>query len=388
MFESGDTVTSDLGEAKKPTQDRVRLAIVGLGLIGLRHADAIDHVGDAELCAVVDASQASQERATRRGVAWYDDLSHMIKEQSPDGIILATPTVLHVEQAQICIDAGIPVLVEKPLADDVRSAFDLVTKAESKNVAILVGHHRRHNPLIRKAHAMIQAGNIGDVRAVQSVCWFYKPDDYFEIAPWRKQPGAGPISVNLVHDIDLLRHLCGEITSVQAQAASSVRGYANEDVAAALLTFENGAIGTISVSDSIAAPWSWEHTTGENPIYPYTPQSAMQIGGSNGSLSIPDLALWTHKEKRDWWTPISATYVPRDISDPLVNQIGHFSAVIRREATPLVSGREGLLSMAVVSAIQHSAQTGNSVRMAEYLSLAQSQSIEEGKLSRLERELN
>lgn len=73
MFESGDTVTSDLGEAKKPTQDRVRLAIVGLGLIGLRHADAIDHVGDAELCAVVDASQASQEQAARRGVAWYDN---------------------------------------------------------------------------------------------------------------------------------------------------------------------------------------------------------------------------------------------------------------------------------------------------------------------------
>ena len=70
------------------------------------------------------------------------------------------------------------------------------------DVNIIVGHHRRHNPLIHEAKRIIDSGELGDIRSVHSQCWFYKPDSYFEIAPWRTQPGAGPISVNLVHDVD------------------------------------------------------------------------------------------------------------------------------------------------------------------------------------------
>ncbi|WP_164659119.1 Gfo/Idh/MocA family protein [Tropicibacter sp. Alg240-R139] len=343
----------------------MRFAIAGIGLVGQRHAEAIVQVPDVCLCAIVDPSDAGKAAAQRLDVPWYDDLPSMIHSEQPDGIILSTPTKLHVEQGDACLAAGIPVLVEKPLADDLKAATIFVEQAEKADVALLVGHHRRHNPLIRKAYEYIQNGKIGAVRAVQATCWFYKPDVYFDVAPWRKQKGAGPISVNLVHDIDLMRHLCGEITSVQAQAAPSLRGYENEDVAAALLTFENGAIGTISVSDSIVAPWSWEMTAHEYPIYPTTSQSAYQIGGSHGALSIPDLTLWTHEEKRDWWTPISATSVLRDTSDPLINQMAHFAAVVRGDEAPLVSGREGLRSLAVVDAIQKSAKSGELVRLGD-----------------------
>jgi predicted dehydrogenase len=98
-------------------------------------------------------------------------------------------------------------------------------------------------------------------------------------------------------------------------------------------------------------------TAHEYPIYPTTSQSAYQIGGSQGALSVPDLTLWSHNESRDWWTPISATSVPRDTSDPLINQMAHFAAVIRGQEAPLVSGREGLRSLAVVDAIQKSAKS-------------------------------
>lgn len=343
----------------------LRIAIAGIGLVGQRHADAIGQVPGLTFCAIVDPSDGGRAGAQARNVACYDDLQRMIDAEAPDGIILATPTKLHVAQGRLCLDAGIPVLIEKPLADDLSAAASLVERAELVNVALLVGHHRRHNPLIRKAHEYITTGRIGAVRAIQATCWFYKPDAYFDVAPWRKQGGAGPISVNLVHDIDLMRHLCGEITRVQAQAAPSARGYENEDVAAALLTFDNGAIGTITVSDSIVAPWSWEMTAHEYPVYPTTSQSAYQIGGSHGALSVPDLTLWTHEEVRDWWTPISATSVLRDTSDPLINQMAHFAAVIRGEETPLVSGREGLRSLAVVDAIQRSAKSNELIRLEE-----------------------
>ena len=81
--------------------------------------------------------------------------------------------------------------------------------------------------------------------------------------------------------------MCGQVESVQAQCSPSIRGFENEDMAAALLKFENGAIGTITVSDSIVAPWSWEMTSKENPIYPSTSESCYVIGGTHRSLSIP-----------------------------------------------------------------------------------------------------
>lgn len=344
----------------------VRLGTAGLGLVGLRHAQAIALCPGVELVGVADPGEAGRVAATERGLACYETLADLIDQTAPDGIILATPTPLHVAQATHCIDHGLPVLVEKPLATSADDARAMVDAADAKGVPILVGHHRRYNPLIERAREVIISGAIGDVRAVQATCWFYKPDAYFEGAPWRKQLGAGPISVNLVHDVDLIRHLCGEVATVRAVAAPSRRGFENEDVAAAVLEFANGAIGTISVSDSIAAPWSWEMTSHEHPIYPPTSESCYLIGGSKASLSVPDLRVWSHTgEVPDWWTPISSTSLTRAAADPLIAQIAHFADVIRDGATPRVSGREGLRTLEVIEAIQISARTGNMVRVSD-----------------------
>lgn len=348
----------------KPSR-KVRLAIAGLGLVGQRHADAIAQSGAAELVAVVDPSDAAGDLARALKVQRYPSIDEMLVKAQPDGVILSTPTRLHVVQAQACIDGGATVLVEKPLSDDLVAGQALIEAAEHAGIPILVGHHRRHNPIIQNAKEMIDAGKIGDIRAVHASCWFYKPDAYFDQAPWRKQIGAGPISVNLVHDVDLLRHLCGEVVSVQAQATQSRRGYENEDVAAAVLKFANDAIGTITVSDSVASPWSWEHTAKEYPVYPATNQSAYMIGGSLGSLSIPDQNLWRHEGAPDWWTPISCTSGPMASSDPLVNQINHFADVTQRRTAPLVSGREGLKTLRVVAAIQRAAAIGEKISLKD-----------------------
>ena len=343
----------------------LRIAIIGFGLVGLRHAEALEKVDGVQLCAVADPSDESLEKASAKAVPHFNQLDKLIEKTSPDGIILATPTTLHATHARLCIDANIPVLIEKPLAVNALEGRAIVQHAQAKNVQIMVGHHRRFNPIIQKAHKVISEGQIGDVKSVHATCWFYKPDSYFDVAPWRKFDGAGPISVNLAHDIDLIRHLCGEIAEVQAQATPSSRGYENEEVAVALLRFANGAVGTVSVSDGIVAPWSWEFTSREYPIYPFTGQSAYQIGGTQGSLSIPDLSLWTHDQARDWWSPMSANVLSCDLSDPLINQIKHFASVIRKNALPLVSGREGLRTLAVIEAIQIAAKTGRKIQLAD-----------------------
>ena len=151
---------------------RVRLAIAGYGLVGRRHGDAILQGSDAELVAVIDPSEAGREQANQQGAACFASLDEFLKTGGADGIILATPNALHVEQAMACVKNGLPVLVEKPIATKSEEAEELVRSARTCGVPLLVGHHRRHNPLIQTAKFLIDSGEIGSIRAIQATCWF------------------------------------------------------------------------------------------------------------------------------------------------------------------------------------------------------------------------
>ena len=228
------------------------------------------------------------------------------------------------------------------------------------NVPVLVGHHRRHNPLIDAARQQIESGSIGDIVAVHAACWLYKPDDYFNVA-WRTRQGAGPVFINLIHDIDLLRYLVGEVVSVQAAESAHTRKHDVEDTAAIIVGFANGALGTITVSDSIVAPWSWELTAAENPAYPKTGETCYFIGGTRGSLEIPKGKIWSQDGERSWWQPINQTVYETGPRDPLDAQIEHFCKVIAGAEQPIVSGLEGLKSLKVIEAIKASARDGKRI---------------------------
>ena len=177
----------------------VKLAIVGLGLIGKRHANIVQSVPKTELSAIVDPNPQTQSIAHGMGCKWFPSLTQMLAEHKPDGVILATPTQMHIEQCVMCVQHDLPVLVEKPLCNDTAEAKPLLDLAQERHIPILTGYHRRYNPKIQAARMAIEQGHLGQLRAVATQCWFYKPDYYFDQAPWRKQLGAGPISVNLAH---------------------------------------------------------------------------------------------------------------------------------------------------------------------------------------------
>lgn len=337
-----------------------RIAVIGAGLIGQVH---IRHVArEARLSAVVDPSDRAADLAAGHTVPHLRSIAEMIAADRPDGAIIATPTPLHVANALACIEAGIPVLVEKPIGDTLPEAEAMVLAAERAGVAVLVGHHRRYNPIIRRAKALIAGGALGRLVSVNALCWLYKPDDYY-VPDWRRAPGAGPVLTNLIHDIDLLRHLCGEIDRVQAQYSSATRGFGIEDTAVSTLSFVNGALGTITVSDTAVAPWSWEMTAAENKAYPATGQSCYMISGTRGALEIPTLRVWSQGDSPSWWAPIDTRREEVTPEDPLALQIRHFSDVIAGQAAPLVSGREGLRTLAVIQAMQAAAGHGGSVRV-------------------------
>lgn len=352
-------------DPKKPPTAELRIAVVGAGLIGRRHIERIVASQNCTLAAVVDAAPAAQEIAARAASPYFKTLEALLSDMSPDGIILATPNKVHVEQGIICLEANITTLIEKPVADNLQDGLKLQEAAKQSTATVLVGHHRAHSPIMREAQALVRGGTLGNLVAVTGSAMFYKPDDYFEAAPWRTQVGGGPMLINLIHDIHNLRMLCGEIDAVQAFASSKARGFPVEDTVAISLRFASGVLGTFLLSDTAAAARSWEQTAREDSSYPsYPDEDCYLIAGTRGSLAIPTMRLKTYSNEQSWWQPFSSSQLNVARVDPLAEQLEHFCEVIRGNTDPLVSLYDGLQNIRVVEAIVKAANTGGVVRLA------------------------
>lgn len=340
---------------------KIQLAVAGAGLIGRRHIELIQASQRCELAAIVDFSPAAQEIAEAAGVRLFQTFAELFEQHRPDGIILATPNRLHAEQALACIAAGVPALIEKPVAHSLEDGERLRRVAERINVPILVGHHRAHSPVLARAREIIGQGRLGSIVSVMGSAVFYKPDDYFDAAPWRRQAGGGPILINMIHEIGNLRSLCGEIVAVQALASHATRRFSVEDTVAINLRFESGALGTFLLSDTAASARSWEQTSRENTSYPsYEDEDCYVIAGDMGSLSVPTMRLKTYarREDRSWWKPFECTVEAVTRADPLQRQLEHFCDVICGTAQPLVTVDDGLRNLRITEAIVEAVRTG------------------------------
>ena len=221
----------------------------------------------------------------------YPSLADLFATDKPDGIILATPNQMHVDGGLECVAAGVPVLVEKPIGDDVDVCHPPRGGRRGRRRPVLTGHHRNYSPIMAKAREIVQSGVLGTLVGVSGTALFYKPDDYFDVGGgWRREPGGGPILLNLTHDVNNLLSLLGDIDTVIAMTSNSTRGFPVEDTAAMIFHFANGALGTFLLSDTAASPRSWEQTSRENTSYAsYVDEDAYHIAGTQGSLSIPTM---------------------------------------------------------------------------------------------------
>jgi predicted dehydrogenase len=352
-----------------------RIAIVGLGMFGQRHAATVRASDDCRLVAVADPTPAATAKAHELGVPHFIDHRQMLDAVKPDGVIVATPNALHVPVALDAIERGIPVLVEKPIAESLESGRRVVEASRRLGVPVLVGHHRRYNPMIERARALVAAGGIGRLVAVNALFLIRKPDEYFDVT-WRRSAGGGPLLINAIHDIDNLRYVAGEISEVGAIAGNAVRGFEVEDSAAALLRFADGALGTLLVSDATPTPWSWELTSGEAAMYPQRQGDCYLFAGTAGSLALPSLVHWRYDGAQSWTAPLEAERLAIDMADPQPRQLAHFLRVLRREEAPRVDAADALRTLAVTLAIAESAKRGESVAVAddESAALASAQS--------------
>lgn len=345
---------------------KVRIAVAGAGLIGRRHIEEIGKSNAATLSAIVDVSPNAARVAEELRVPCFASLRELFVSARPDGIVLATPNQLHAEQCLECIEARIPTLIEKPIAHTYAEGLRLTEAAERSGVRVLVGHHRLHSPILHKAIEIVRSGVLGRIVGVLGSAVFYKPDadGYYEgVNAWRRQPGGGPILLNMIHEIGNLRAMVGEIVAVQAFASNATRNFAVEDTVAINLKFANGALGAFLLSDTAASPRSWEQTSQENKAYATYDEDAYTIMGNRGSLGVPTmrLAYYERDEDRSWFKPFATRRFDILRTDPLANQIAHFAEVIRGNAQPIVTARDGLQNLRVTDAISEAARSGSIV---------------------------
>jgi len=352
------------------------------------------------------------------------------EEQGLEAAIVCTPNAYHVPVALELVDAGMQyLLVEKPLADTKAAGRLLVDHAREKGVKILVGHHRRFNPYVLAAKKVLSSpkpeggtgAGVGKVKAVSGLWTAYKPEEYFAAGSWRRSRklGGGPVMINFVHEVDVLQYLLGPIVRVSAEKMDGDRGFDNGDGdgddeeeenvdrvetgAALTLRFASGVVGAFVLSDAVVSPHFFEAGTGENPMLPRAlrPLQRQQqqqrqpdgsskesesaegqrqqqqqgesidvyrVFGTHGTLSIPDMTLWTYgsnndnnKDKnksRSWENEMRVVRMELDDDDPRVpfdRQLDHFISVIRGDVEigdgPGCTGEEGLRVLAVCEAV-------------------------------------
>jgi predicted dehydrogenase len=340
-------------------QDLVKIAVVGVGLMGKTHIKYINSSLDAKLdCLVAPNSKENYEAAKCAGVPIYHSITDCIAERKIDGIILATPNQVHASHAEICINNNIPVLIEKPITSSLIEGKNLLDKIELTNAKVLIGHHRAHNPLIDTASLLINSGKLGKLISIMGSAQFYKPDNYFVEGPWRAEIGGGPIFINLIHEIDTLRRLMGEISQVQAFLSNGYRKFDVEDTAVINFVFKNGALGTFMLSDASATPKSWEQTTQENPRFPYYKnEDCYLISGTRGSLGVPTMRLRYYSEgaPSSWWSPFEEELILCQRKDPLELQLKHFVDIIKLNINPKVTAYDGFMNLLIADAIKKSA---------------------------------
>ncbi len=318
-----------------------RILVAGGGLIGIRHVHAVQAHANCELVGLADPDDSVRVEAPR--FRSMEDVDRPV-----DGVIIATPTHLHAAHGLSAAKRGWHMLIEKPVAGSVRDAAALETAVSQSNVRTLVGHHRRYHACLQQLKSLIADGAIGTVVTVSMIWAMRKPDAYFR-QNWRTS-GGSPVMINLVHDIDLLRFVIGEISQVQALRGASIRGSDRIESGAVALAFENGATGTISFADTAPSPWGFEAGTGENPNIGTTLQDMMWITGTKGAISYPSMTLWQGEE---WGTPSRTAPLQKnqDPRKPLEAQLDHFLDVMDG-ARPLIDVADAARTLAVATQIE------------------------------------
>ncbi|MBO9343022.1 MAG: Gfo/Idh/MocA family oxidoreductase [Roseiflexus sp.] len=342
----------------------IRFGIIGAGVAGRYHAQAIAQTPGARLMAVC---AGHPERATALADAFNarvePDVAALLACDDIDAVCICTPSGQHAEQGIAAAKAGKHVLVEKPLAITLADADALIDACRTAGVHLGVALQRRTDPDFCAAREAIAAGALGRLILGVITIPYLRTQKYYDSAAWRGTwalDGGGALMNQGIHLVDLLIWLMGdEIVEVQAHTATLAHTIEVEDCASATLRFAGGALGAIAATTA-AAP-GFPHR-----VEVYGTQGGIQIEGetivrweTTGRPPPASLHITSGSGRQE----AGAGAHPTGISAIGHTRImGDFVAAIRERRQPLVSGSEARRALAVVLAIYESAREGKPVR--------------------------
>lgn len=336
----------------------LRFAIAGTGTAARYHAQAITAAEGAQLVAVSRAAASRRADAEREfGVPCEASFEALIARDDVDAVCICSPSGPHGPQAAAAARAGKHVLVEKPMALTLAEADEAIDAARTAGVTLGVALQRRTEPAYRALHDAIAGGALGRVVLASTTVPYLRTPEYYAATPWRATwatDGGGVLINQAIHLADLLLWMCGDVREVRANAATVVREIEAEDTLTASLRFESGALGAIAA------------TTGAAPGFPHR----LEIYGDRGGVQIEAEAVvrWDAGPARRPPDAAAAGGAGSGASPTGLAPDGHrrlvadFVDAVRTGRDPLVSGREGRRSLALVLAVYEAARTGGTAR--------------------------
>ena len=327
-------------ETKSSGKARVRVAVVGVGYWGKNLVRNFHELGALEVLCDADPSAETTCKSRYQGIRFVSDYARLLADPSVDAVALATPAVTHYEMAKAALAAGKDVLVEKPLAVDVRHGEDLVKLAEAKGRILMVGHILRYHPAILKLKQLIKDGvlgkinylysnrlNIGKIRTEENILWSFAP-----------------------HDISVMLSLLDEMPAHVTCQGSAYLSHDVADVTLSHFEFPSGVQAHIFVS--------WLHPIKEQRLV---------VVGSEKMAVFDDTAehkLVLYPHKVEWKNRIptavkaDAEVVTLDDREPLRAECQHFLDCVETRTSPVSNGAEGLRVLRVLDACQRALHNG------------------------------
>ena len=277
----------------------MRYALIGCGRIATNHIKAALNNG-LEIVGVCDIVPEHMEVLLMKhglqndsSIRRYANYKIMLTEIRPELVSIATESGSHAEIALYCIENGIPVIIEKPMAMSMKDANEIIRLSEEKHVKVCACHQNRFNIAVQEMRHALEAGRFGRLSHGSIHVRWNRNRDYYEQAPWRgtwAQDG-GALMNQCIHGIDLLRWTFGgEIEEVYGQIRQQFHDYLEaEDVGMAVVKFKNGAIATIEGTTNVY-PQNLEET-----LYVFGEKGTVKIGGK----STNNIDVWNFADETD-----------------------------------------------------------------------------------------
>ena len=344
----------------------MKYALIGCGRIAINHIKAVIN-NQLELVAVCDVLPSIMEEllskqglAENKDILRYTDYRQMIAEHPEIQLIsIATESGSHAEIALYCIDQGINLIIEKPMAMSIADADEIIRRAEANHVKVSACHQNRFNIAVQKLRKAVEAGRFGKLSHGSIHVRWNRNKDYYTQAPWRgtwAQDG-GALMNQCIHGSDLLRWMMGsEVVSVYGQTKQQFHHYLEaEDVGMAVVNFANGAVATIEGTTNVY-PQNLEET-----LFVFGQWGTVKLGGkSTNNIDVWDFADETDEDRSNKGLEEAASNVYGNGHTSLFADVVE---AIEQDRQPYVDARAGRDALEMVLAIYKSAAEGKAVNL-------------------------